>query len=77
MIIIASNYGVSRRAALDEAVQSAHTGLVPRVGGLAVYISIIGLIPLLSFGFIPLSFVFDLNTKDIAMLILSSCPVFW
>ena len=44
---------------MDEtAVQSAHTGFVPRVGGLAIYISILTLIPLLSFGFIPLSVLF-------------------
>ena len=54
VIILSSGYGFSRRAALDEsAIQSAHSGFVPRVGGLAIYISILGLIPLLSFGFIP------------------------
>ena len=55
VIILASGHGFSRRAALDaSAVQSAHSGFVPRVGGLAIYISLLGLIPLLSFGFIPL-----------------------
>ena len=54
VIIVSSGYGFTRRAALDEvAIQSAHSGFIPRVGGLAIYISILGLIPLLSFGFIP------------------------
>ena len=62
---------------MDEtAVQSAHTGFVPRVGGLAIYISILTLIPLLSFGFIPLSVVFDLDTAHLAWLIISAFPVF-
>ena len=56
IIILSSEYGFSRRGATDEvAVQSAHSGFVPRVGGLATFISILVLIPLLSFGFIPLS----------------------
>jgi len=77
VIILSSGYGFSRRAALDEvAVQSAHTGFVPRVGGLAIYCSVLGLIPLLSFGFIPLSIVFDINSKEIFWLISSSLPVF-
>ena len=78
VIILASSYGFSRRAGLDEtAIQSAHTGFVPRVGGLAVYISILGLMPLLSFGFIPLSVVFDLNTDEVQWLILTAIPVFF
>ena len=77
VIILSSDYGFSRRAAIDEtAIQSAHTGFVPRVGGLAIYISILGLIPLLSFGFIPLSVVFNLNASEMTLLILSAIPVF-
>ena len=77
VIILSSGYGFSRRALLDQtAVQSAHTGFVPRVGGLAIYISVLGLIPILSFGFIPLSIVFDLNSQEIKLLILSASPVF-
>ena len=77
VIIVASGYGFSRRATLDAvAVQSAHSGFVPRAGGLAIYISLLGLIPLLSFGFIPLSFVIDLNSNYITWLILSALPVF-
>ena len=65
IIILSSGYGFSRRAALDEvAIQSAHKGFIPRVGGLAIYSSLLGLVPLLSFGFIPLAVVFDLNSKD-------------
>lgn len=77
VIILSSGLGFSRRAAVDEiAVQSAHKGYIPRVGGLAIYISILGLIPLLSFGFIPVSVVFDINAAEVSLLILSSVPVF-
>ena len=77
IIILSSGYGFSRRAEGDEAaIQSAHIGFIPRVGGLAIYISILVLIPLLSFGFIPLSVVFDLDVKQLTLLILSAAPVF-
>ena len=77
VITLSSNYGFARRAALDEtAVQSAHKGFVPRAGGLAIYISILGLIPVLTFGFIPLAIVFDLKIHEIIWLILSAGPIF-
>ena len=77
IIILSSSYGFSRRGKVDEvAIQSAHRGFVPRVGGLAIYISILVLIPLLSFGFIPLSVVFDLDAEQFTFLILSAAPVF-
>ena len=77
IIIVSSGYGFSRRDEVDEtAIQSAHSGFVPRVGGLAIYISILVLIPLLSFGFIPLSVVFDLDAGILTLLILSAAPVF-
>ncbi|MEE2999659.1 MAG: MraY family glycosyltransferase [Pseudomonadota bacterium] len=77
IIIVSSGYGFSRRGESDEtAVQSAHSGFVPRVGGLAIYLSILVLIPLLSFGFIPLSVVFDLDAEQMTLLILSAAPVF-
>lgn len=77
VIILSSGYGFSRRAELDEAaVQSAHSGFVPRVGGFAIYISLLALIPLLSIGFIPLSVVFDLNAEELNWLILSAAPAF-
>ena len=77
IIILSSGYGFSRRGDIDEAaIQSAHTGFVPRVGGLAIYISILVLIPLLSFGFIPLSLVFGLDAEQLMLLILSAAPVF-
>ena len=77
VVILSSNYGFSRRGALDAAaIQSAHSGFVPRVGGLAIYISILVLVPFLSFGFIPLSVVFDLNARELTLLILSAVPVF-
>ena len=77
VVILSSGYGFSRRAGLDEkAIQSAHIGFVPRVGGLAIYVSFLGLIPLLSFGFIPLTLVFDLDAEELIWLILSALPVF-
>ena len=77
IIILSSGYGFSRRGEVDQtAVQSAHSGFVPRVGGLAIYMSILVLIPLLSFGFIPLSVVFDLDPEQLTLLILSAAPVF-
>ena len=77
IIILSSGYGFSRRGEVDQmAIQSAHSGFVPRVGGLAVYISVLALIPLLSFGFIPLSVVFDLDAEQLTLLILSAVPVF-
>ncbi len=77
IIIVSSGYGFSRRGEVDEmAVQSAHSGFVPRVGGLAIYISILALIPLLSFGFIPISVVFDLDAEQLTLLIISAAPVF-
>ncbi len=77
IIILSSGYGFSRRGEVDEtAVQSAHSGFTPRVGGLAIYISILVLIPLLSFGFIPISVVFDLDAEWLTLLILSAAPVF-
>ena len=77
IIILSSGYGFSRRGEIDEAaIQSAHSGFVPRVGGLAIYISILVLVPLLSFGFIPLSVVFNLDAEQLTLLILSAAPVF-
>ena len=58
------------------AVQSAHTGFIPRVGGLSVYISLVGFLPLMSFGFIPVSVFIDLNFSEIGFLVLSAIPIF-
>ena len=78
VVILASGYGFHRRAELDAvAVQSAHSGFVPRVVGLSLCISLLALIPLLSFGFIPLAVVFDLNIDQLTWLILSAFPVFF
>ena len=77
VVILSSGYGFARRTDIDEiAVQSAHSGFVPRVGGLAIYISLLSLIPLLSIGFIPLAVVFDLNADELHLIILSAAPVF-
>ena len=76
VVILSSGYGSSCRAAIDEFIRPVLSGFVPRVGGLAIYISLLCLIPLLSFGFIPLAIVFDLNAQELTWLILSSVPIF-
>ena len=50
---------------------------MPRVGGLAIYLSILGLIPILTLGFVPISLVFEVKAKEIILLILSASPVFF
>ena len=78
VIIFASGYGFFATWIFRSECRTkcTHTGFVPRVGGLAVFISIVGLIPLMSFGFIPLSVVLDLNSYSASALILSAIPVF-
>lgn len=77
VIILSSGYGFTKRAAMDEtAIQSAHKGFVPRIGGVAIYISILGFVPLSTFGFIPLSVVFEFGISSIVLLTLSAIPVF-
>ena len=77
LIILSSGYGFNRRASKDEvAVQSAHSGFVPRVGGLAIYLSIFAVIPLSTYGFIPISVVFQFETSTISWLAFSAVPVF-
>ena len=41
-----------------------------------LFIAILVLIPLLSFGFIPLSVVFDLDAEQLTLLIMTAVPVF-
>ena len=50
-------------------IQSAHIGFVPRVGGLAVLLSIVGFIPLSNFGIIPISLALDLKIKELAWFV--------
>lgn len=77
VIILSADYGFNRRAAVDEtAIQSAHTGHVPRVGGLAVCLSILGIIPISTVGLIPLSVFFEIEINVIGWLIFSAAPVF-
>ena len=77
IIIVSSGYAFTRRSAFDQvAVQSAHKGFVPRIGGLAIFISVLSFIPLLNFGFIPLNVVLDLKIDEMIWLIISTFPVF-
>ncbi|MDA9666182.1 undecaprenyl/decaprenyl-phosphate alpha-N-acetylglucosaminyl 1-phosphate transferase [bacterium] len=69
LIILYSKYGLNRRALLDEAaVQSSHSGLVPRVGGIAVYLSI-----LIMF---PLTIVFEFEIGKVSLIVISALPIF-
>ena len=73
IIILSSGYGFSRRGEVDEtAIQSAHSGFVPRVGGLAIYISILVSYPLRSDSS---SVVFDLDAEQPRFDFIG-CPVF-
>ena len=57
VIILASGYGFSRRAYLDAVRYKVHI-LVLYLGLVASqFVNVLGLLPLLSFGFIPLSVV--------------------
>ena len=47
VVILSSSYGFSRRSTLDQTIQSAHSGFVPRVGGWQ-YTLALSLIPLSS-----------------------------
>ena len=77
VIITSVRYGFSRRSAYDAAaVQSAHTGFVPRVGGLAIYLSILSFYHSQLFGFIPISVFLDLDIFDMSLLLFSATPVF-
>ena len=74
LCIITAKYFFTHRFERDtKAVQNAHKGLVPRMGGLAIYLSIFVFILLLNSKF-SLFQSFDLGT--IYWLILSAFPVF-
>lgn len=69
LIIIFSKYGFTRRAEMDEmAVQSAHRGFIPRAGGIAVFVSMITII--------PLSKIFGFNIGEMAWLFATALIVF-
>lgn len=77
VFIMYSKHGLTRRAKLDElAVQSAHKGFVPRVGGLAIYLSIFGFISFATFSVVPFSMVLGLNISEIVWIVSSAIPVF-
>ena len=45
-LIIFSKYGFTRRAEMDETAVQRHRGFIPRAGGIAVFVSMITIIPL-------------------------------
>ena len=63
------NYGLNKRRHVDaSAIQSAHTGFVPRVGGIAIYCSIVTMF--------PISYFYKLDLDYLIWLIISTLPIF-
>ena len=77
LIIFSAKYIFKKRFEKDaKAKQSAHYGYVPRVGGLAIYITILGFSYLLNNGVTAPHFLPNLYTGDTYWLILSAMPIF-
>ena len=77
VIIFLAKYIFKRRSEKDsKARQSSHYGSVPRVGGLAIYITILGFSYLLNNGVIVPDFLPNLYTGEMYWLILSAMPIF-
>ena len=69
LIMVLPNYGFNRRRQADaSAIQSAHTGFVPRVGGLAIYCCIIAML--------PISYFYNFDLGYLIWLIISTLPIF-
>ena len=69
LIIYLSKFFSNRRAYLDTtAIQSAHSGIVPRIGGLAIYSTLIVVILLLQ--------ILDIAGFKLGYLVWSAAPVF-
>ena len=75
LIIILSWLRFLRRAKLTRRLHKAPQWFCPQSGWPRNIHNILVLIPLLSFGFIPLSVVFDLDAEQLTLLILSAAPV--
>ncbi len=69
LIISFTKNGLDRRGGRDlRAIQSAHTGFVPRLGGLAVYLGTLSIV--------PISFFSEISLGYFTVLILSPLPIF-
>ena len=63
------NFGLNKRRHVDSiAIQSAHTGFVPRVGGIAIYCCIVTMF--------PISYFYKLDLDYLIWLIISTLPIF-
>ena len=77
IIIRTAHYFFIGRGEEDQfAVQSAHKGFVPRVGGLAIYVSILIFLVFPSLGLLSLSFMTGLNVGNLTWLMLTVSPLF-
>ena len=68
IICLVRSRGNQRHNMDEKAIQSAHSGSIPRVGGLAIYLCVLGLI--------PINLTFNLGIGNFYYLILSAFPVF-
>ena len=77
IIIFSAQFIFKRRIEKDVmATQSAHQGFVPRVGGVAIYFTILGFSFLLHASLIAPTFLPNLDTGEIYWLVLSAMPIF-
>ena len=78
LIVITAKFFIASRTIQDKyAVQSAHTVSVPRLGGLAIYLSVLGFILLLEVKVISTSFFPNLEVGNMYVLFLSAAPIFF
>ena len=76
LIVITAKFFIASRTIQDKyAVQSAHTVSVPRLGGLAIYLSVLGFILLLEVKVIP-TFFPNLEVGNMHVLFLSAARSF-
>ena len=77
VIIFFARYFFNERFEQDaKAIQSAHKGFVPRIGGFAIYLSVLGFSLSLNIDGIQFSFLPNLYTGNMYILILSAMPIF-
>ena len=78
LIILSSRFFKNFRRKQDQfAVQSAHSGFVPRIGGVAVYLSFFSFIYLFNSGVLLPSSLSLLELGSLYLLVLSVLPIFF
>ena len=76
-IVLTAQLFFNKRFERDQkAIQSAHKGFVPRVGGLAIYFSLIVFSFFINVGFLDNQYLPNLEMGDINLIILSALPIF-